>query len=131
MRNTSSTSLKEIINTFKRTNTSKTIKNNRILTDYQNICKEWEEYIRDLFDDICLMTLTGICSNASDPSILESEMVYAFSILKNRKVPGENNSNISNIQLATYAEIRKLVRTKKFCQCYSMRFMTAMFLWID
>jgi len=126
MRNTSSTSLKEIINTFKRTNTSKTIKNNKILKDYQNICREWEEYIRDLFDDICLMTLTGICSNASDPSILESEMVYSFSILKNRKVPGENN-----IQLVTYAEIRKLVSTKKFCQCYSMRFMTAMFLWID
>jgi ABC-type glycerol-3-phosphate transport system substrate-binding protein len=42
--------LKEIVNIFKKANISKTAKNNKILTDLQEICRGWMEYIRDLFD---------------------------------------------------------------------------------
>jgi hypothetical protein len=70
--------LKEITNTFKRTSIIKTTKNNKILTNLEEIYRIWKEYIRDLFDDARSETSSSI-SNILDSPIMKSEMVYTLS----------------------------------------------------
>jgi hypothetical protein len=53
---------------------------------------------------------SSIFSNISGSPIMQSEVVYAFSTLKNRKVLGEHNIHM---------EVLKLVNTKKFCQLFN------------
>jgi len=78
---------------------SKTTKN-KILTDLKEICKIWEEYIRELFDDVRSEIPSGIFSNAFGSPIIESEVVYAHSEFKNEKALEKDN---------IYAEMLRLV----------------------
>lgn len=107
--------LKMITNTFRKTNISKITKNNKIIIDPQDICNILEEYIQELFENIRAVAPKDIPNNASGPPILESEVTYAFSTLRNRKSPGKDN---------IHAEVLKLINTKKLCQCFNVFYNT-------
>jgi len=100
--------VKEIINIFKRTSISKITKNNKTLTYSEEICRIWEQYIQELFNDICSEPPSNISSNVLP--IMESEMVYAFSALKIGKAPGEDN---------IHAKVFKLVNIRRLCQLFN------------
>jgi len=57
-----------------------------------------------------LVAPSNVSSNTSGLSIMESEIISAFSALKKRKAPGEKN---------IHGELLKLMNTKKLCQLFN------------
>jgi len=102
------------------TNISRITKNNQILTDPQEICRIWEEYIRNLFDDTHSVTSSNISSNASGPPIIDLE--HALSTFK----IGKHQEKTRNMRKcsSSYSNTGKSAN-------YLIRSMTpALFLWI-
>lgn len=67
--------------------------------------------IQKLFEVTRVVAPKNIPNNAFDPPILESEMAYALSTLRNRKPLGEDN---------IHAEVIKLINTKMLCQFFNV-----------
>jgi len=70
----------------------------------EQICRKG--HIRIPFHDTYSVSPNSIFNNASGPSIMKSKVIYAFSILKNRKAQGKDN---------IHAELLKLVNITKLC----------------